>query len=414
MPSVLRSLYICYLPITEPLVQTQVVAYLAGLAKHGHHIHLLTFETTRMTAAQKREWRKRLKVQGITWHFLRYHKRPSLPATIYDVMAGVLAGRRIMRRHRLNVVHARAHVPAAMGLMLKKQTGCKLIFDIRGLLAEEREDQGSWQRDGSPFRITKALEKRCIDNSDGIVVLTERIRKQLFESDFDTPLRVIPCCADLNRIERQSEKRDAMRAQLGLEDKTVLVYVGKFGGWYREGDMAEFFALARQEWRQRDRKLHFLILTQSDFEIMRNQMVRLGVPESEYSLSQCAPDEIGAYLAAADIAISFISASPSKAASSPTKIGEYWAAGLPVISNPGVGDVDAIIVENKVGILVEEFTSEAYRQAIEEITTMMQDETVRERCRQVAQNNFSLDNIGIPFYCSLYEELAEKINEVKS
>ena len=106
----LRSLYICYFPITEPLVQTQVVAYLQGLAAHGHTVHLLTYETEAMTASQKRTWLKKLKEQGIVWHSLRYHKRPTLPATIYDVLSGVLLGMRIIRRYHLNAVHARAHV----------------------------------------------------------------------------------------------------------------------------------------------------------------------------------------------------------------------------------------------------------------------------------------------------------------
>src|SRR6185503_12913280 len=115
----LRSLYICYFPITEPLVQTQVVAYLAALAQQGHTIHLLTFETTLFDPAAQRVWRQRLRAQGIVWHNLRYHKRPSLPATMYDVLAGVVVGLKLIRRYHLDAVHCRSHVPATMGLMLK-------------------------------------------------------------------------------------------------------------------------------------------------------------------------------------------------------------------------------------------------------------------------------------------------------
>ena len=44
MPRLLRSLYVCYLSLEDPLVETQVVAYLEGLARRGHTIHLLTDE----------------------------------------------------------------------------------------------------------------------------------------------------------------------------------------------------------------------------------------------------------------------------------------------------------------------------------------------------------------------------------
>ena len=89
----LRSLYLCYLSLDDPLVHTQVVAYLSGLAAAGHHIHLLTFETRRLTRARRRRLRASLARKGIRWHGLRYHKRPSLPATVYDTLAGAVVSR---------------------------------------------------------------------------------------------------------------------------------------------------------------------------------------------------------------------------------------------------------------------------------------------------------------------------------
>src|SRR4051812_3410679 len=83
----LRVLHLCYLSLDDPLVQTQVVAYLAGLARSGHEIHLLTWETD-LSPGRKRERRAELAARGIAWHGLRYHKRPSLPATVYDVVVG--------------------------------------------------------------------------------------------------------------------------------------------------------------------------------------------------------------------------------------------------------------------------------------------------------------------------------------
>ena len=77
----LRSLYLCYLPLDEPLVETQVLAYLRGLAASGHQVHLVTWETRRRTAHDVRAERARLLATGVRWHRRRYHKRPSLLAT---------------------------------------------------------------------------------------------------------------------------------------------------------------------------------------------------------------------------------------------------------------------------------------------------------------------------------------------
>src|SRR4051812_20868960 len=136
MPGQLRALYICYLSLEDPLVHSQVVAYLDGLARAGHTIHLLTFEP-KLTKERRRELASDLERRGITWHSRRYHKRPSLPATIFDALAGALTAARLVRRHRLDAIHARSHVPAACALIARRISRCGLIFDLRGLMAEE-------------------------------------------------------------------------------------------------------------------------------------------------------------------------------------------------------------------------------------------------------------------------------------
>lgn len=409
----LRSLYICYFPITEPLVQTQVVAYLAGLAACGHTIHLLTYETEPMSVAERRTRHQKLRAQKITWHHLRYHKRPTLPATIFDVLCGVLTGLKILRRHRLQAVHARAHVPAAMGWILKKATGCRLIFDIRGLMAEEYEDAGIWTREGLPFRVTKATERACIRAADGIVVLTERVQKALFpravsglaEPDGSTALQIIPCCADLSQIEAQNSEREAVRHQLGLNDKTVMVYVGKLGGWYLQAEMVDFFAQAQSAIPN----LHFLVLTQSEPEMIVSEFARRKIDPTDYTITRSAPDRVGAYLAAADFAISFIAAFPSKIASSPTKLGEYLAAGLPVVCNPGVGDVDLIVERYQVGATVPEFEDLHYCETAIKVLSLAGDEAVAQRCREAAHATTSLQETGVPRYHQLYNDVAAQI-----
>lgn len=419
----LRSLYICYYPLTDPLVQTQVVAYLSGLARRGHTVHLLTFESEKLSARRKNEMRRGLKREGIIWHALRYHKRPTVPATLFDVACGILVGLRLMRRHNLECVHARAHVPAAMGLALKYLLGTRLLFDIRGLMAEEYEDAGRWERQGLPFRAAKKIEGKAIEQANGLVVLTERARRVLFQDGYQpepgpeaaigrspsqprpgTPLEVIPCCADLSLIESQAGRRDEMRARLGLEGKTVLVYVGKFGGWYLQDKMADFFETARRVIPD----LHFLILTQSERSLIESELQRHGIPPGSFTVTQAPHSEVGAYLAASDIALSFIEAAPSKIASSPTKIGEYLAAGLPVVCNPGVGDVDLVMDQFGVGAVVREWSEEAYKSAARQALDLSRGD-VAPRCRQAAQQVASLEKIGVPRYDRLYRAIARRI-----
>src|SRR5947208_3178218 len=162
----LRVLYVCYLALDDPLVHTQVVSYLAGLARRGHTVHLLTFETKALTRSRRRELRATMAKQGLAWHGLRYHKRPTLLATAVDVAVGAVCPVWLIRRHRLAAFHARSHVPAAMAMIADRFGSFRLIFDIRGLMAEEYEDAGRWRRDSLPFRLAKTVERRALCRAD--------------------------------------------------------------------------------------------------------------------------------------------------------------------------------------------------------------------------------------------------------
>ena len=400
MRTTLRSLYVCYASLSDPLIRTQVVAYLAGLAQRGHTIHLLTFETERLDRRHRRALRAEMAALGISWHGLRYHKRPSLPATILDTVAGAALGSWLVVRHRLDAVHSRSHVPLAMGLLVKALTRRRLIFDIRGLLAEEYVDAGRWVRGGAPYRITDRIQRAGLRRADGFVVLTERVRRVLFGEAPRPRVHVIPCCADFDRL---APRDPNVRERLGLGERPVMVYIGKLTGVYMDKEMADFFAVAAR----RQPELVFLVLTQSPADSIVAELRRTGIPDDAYRITSAPADEVGSYLAASTFAICFCHPKPSLIASSPTKIGEYLAAGLPVVSGPDVGDTDTILDEQRAGAVVGAFTPEEYERAAAEILTMADDPQARERCHDVAQRVFSLRDVGIPRYDALYREIRE-------
>jgi glycosyltransferase involved in cell wall biosynthesis len=398
----LRALYICYLSLEDPLVHTQVVAYLEGLAQNGHSIHLLTFDP-KLDPERRRCFEADLRARGIAWHSLRYHKRPSLPATVYDALLGALTAAWIVRRHGLDAVHARNHVPAAMALIVRRLTGCRLIFDVRGLMADEYADAGRWGRGSLPYRLTEWIQRTALRSSDGIVMLTEAVRPHLLKErkDRDSTF-VIPCCANLEAISGRVAERLEARAEIDAGDRPVMVYVGKFTGWYMEREMADFYAVARQS--QPD--LLFLIITQADASPMVSELDKHGIGIEDYRVLRSAPEEIGRYLGACDFGISFIRPSISKVSSSPTKIGEYLGAGLPVVSTSGIGDVDALLRDNRVGVLVEDLSQPGYELAARTVRELCNEFGIRDRCQAIARRELSLSEVGIPRYDALYHRVA--------
>src|SRR5437667_4373478 len=159
-----RVLFISYNGMLDPLGQSQVIPYLRELVQRGVVFNLLSFEREHAWSDIGREQcenlARSLGEDGIEWHWLKYHQRPSLPATAFDVLAGIRKASELIRRRRIVMVHARSHVPAAMALALKRRHGVKFIFDVRGLMAEEYVDAGHWKKNSIPFRLTKNMEKR--------------------------------------------------------------------------------------------------------------------------------------------------------------------------------------------------------------------------------------------------------------
>jgi len=59
-----------------------------------------------------------------------------------------------------------------------------------------------------------------------------------------------------------------------------------------------------------------------------------------------------------------------------------------------------------VGALVDGFDQKEYARALQTVLRMIEeDASLRQRCRSVAANNFSMRTIGQPAYVSVYREL---------
>jgi glycosyltransferase involved in cell wall biosynthesis len=89
---------------------------------------------------------------------------------------------------------------------------------------------------------------------------------------------------------------------------------------------------------------------------------------------------------------------------SPTRMAEILGCGLPVIANPGVGDVAEIIEKYRVGILVTEGSERAMESAIRELEELQKDPNLPARCRQAAEEIFSLKS-GTQAYKDLYRDI---------
>jgi glycosyltransferase involved in cell wall biosynthesis len=394
-----KTLYLCYFGLREPLVQTQVLPYLREINKlENLKVSLLTFESdfkTKWTPEQIEADRKKLVGENIDWYCLPYHKTPSAPATIYDVMNGVRFVTKLSRKEKIDFLHARAHIPLLMALIAKKITGSKIVFDIRGLMAEEYVDAGILQKNSKPFRFIKYIERRGIEKASQIVVLTARLRNYLVENNLKKSenIEVIPCCVDFSRIEETFNIKKNSRFEL--------IYAGSVTGLYLLREMGSFFL----EIKKHKPEAFFRILTTTPPHIVQKTFSELGMSENDYAVVKVSPAEVPKYLKQAHLGISFRKPTFSQIAASPTKIPEYLACGLPVVSNYGIGDTDYLLENEKVGICVKSFNQNDISEAAADIFRLLNNPGIEARCVKMAHKNFDLTVVGGIGYRNIYRRL---------
>ena len=411
----MRTLYLCYFGVREPLVRTQVLPYLRELARGGVGVSLLTFEPElreRWTAAELDAERSRLEAEGIRWRCLPYHKRPSVPATVYDIFAGAWFAWRHARRGGADVLHARAHVPAAMAMLARLfAPRVKFVFDIRGLMAEEYADAGVWAKGSPPFRAVKWLERAAINRAEQIVVLTRAMRDWLVKEKLApaAKIEVIPCCVDFSLYEGGGGGKSSPQSE---EDSTKggrfeVVYAGSATGLYMLEEMGRFFA----ELRALRPGAFFRVLTMSPPEEVRRVLRGAGLKREDFWVGRAAAAEVPAILRGARLGVSFRKATFSQIAASPTKIPEYLAAGLPVVSNAGIGDTDEVLEREAVGVLVQRFHRESYARAAEEALALADDRATPARCLAAARKHFDLAAVGGARYLNVYRRLSPQTGD---
>jgi glycosyltransferase involved in cell wall biosynthesis len=93
---------------------------------------------------------------------------------------------------------------------------------------------------------------------------------------------------------------------------------------------------------------------------------------------------------------------------SPTKLAEYLACGLPVISNADFGDQRELAPERETCVLVESLDDAELERGADRILALAARPLAErvEHGRKVAAARFGLETVGIPRYERLYEAVA--------
>jgi glycosyltransferase involved in cell wall biosynthesis len=397
-------LYITYDGMTDPLGQSQVLPYLIGLTKQGYKFTILSFEKKDRYVKYKHIIEKITADAGIKWEPLSFTTKPPVLSKYYDM---VRMKRKVLQLHKANsfdMIHCRSYLAANLGLMMKKTKGVKFLFDMRGFWADEKKDGGSWNQDKFFFRKVykhyKKKEAEYVQEADAMISLTEAGKAEIMKwpaYNSKVPMFVIPCCSDMEHfsLTTAAEKQKG-RELLGLpQHELVISYLGSIGSWYMVDEMLELFTVVKEKYAG----AKFLFLTHSSPQLILSQLAKYNISREDIVITEATRAEVPLYTKASDINISFIKPVYSKLASSPTKLGEVLAMGIPVIVNSGIGDVEQIVTKTKSGFMLRHFNADEYRNAVDHIEVLLQLSPAA--IREAAEAIYSLKN-GVKKYSDCY------------
>jgi glycosyltransferase involved in cell wall biosynthesis len=397
-----RALYITYTGLLDPLGQSQVLQYVLGLAPR-HKMVVLSYEKPENLAdtARLTELEDRLKAAGVTWHSRIWHRKPGIPATVYDINRGIAQATRIVRENDIQIVHCRSYIGSMIGLAVKKRTGVRLIFDMRGFWPDERVEGGIWRAGSLPYRYFKRVERKLFQKADHVVSLTRAGVREIAAMPYLAgrmpPVSVIPTCTNLDMFHPVPTPRQGF----------TLGYVGSVGSWYMFTEVAQ--AVARLFEMRPDAR--FLVINKGGHDLIRSELEKAGVDLSRVEIRQVPFDQVAEQIGRMDAGIFFIKPVWSKRASCPTRMGEFLACGKPCLANAGCGDVEEDFAQTQTGVTLRSTDDQGVDMsgldaALERLITLSTDPQMQTRCRTAAEERFSLGG-AIEEYDSIYQRLAE-------
>jgi glycosyltransferase involved in cell wall biosynthesis len=407
----MKVLYLSYDGLTDPLGQSQILPYLAGLSDKGHQILILSFEKRNAYRENAGLIQELSGHYSLKWFHLAFPENKSKLSQLSSFLAFRRRALTLAVENQVDITHCRSYPAAMAGRYIQKKKGVPWIFDIRGFWIDERKEGKIWNLH-NPFICMAHYGLRRIENklyrkASAIVSLTHEgerlIRERFLPFSWTNNISVIPCCADYHVFKPSAiDLRKEVRFTLGIPPSGfILTYLGSIGTWYLLGEMLEFFKLLLSQ----KPEACFLFITGENPVLLEQAALSHQIPVEKIRVKKASREQVPLLLSASDCGISFIKPVFSKKASSPVKWAEMLACGLPLITNAQVGDIESLSKQLQGVVVVDDFSVASFQAVIDHLPFIQQINA--EEIRELSRSFYDLDR-GIESYNSVYQKIKNK------
>lgn len=294
------------------------------------------------------------------------------------------------RKNGFDLVHGFDCRPAVIfpALAMKRGQSKPFLSDWadwwgRGGIIQERGRLLRW----TMGPIETYLEERFRFQADGITVTSRALQDRAVALGIDRKrVRYIPSGADVETI-RPLPKRE-MRRALGLpEEAKVVGYIGFIN--YDVECMIRAFPLVQERFPE----VTLMLVGQKypiTEQLCRENRITRGIRE----MGIVAFEELPRYLACADVLLLPFTNKICNIGRGPIKLGDYMAAGRPIVTQP-VGDLRAVFEEDApIGLLAGDSPSEFAEAVCELLSDPERAEQYGRNARRLAEEKYSWQKLS--------------------
>jgi len=255
--------------------------------------------------------------------------------------------------YRPNIIVGEYSISYA-AMFLKKIMKCVFIADMHGALAEEYIYNNpsiiKWR-----FDYITNMERLTSQRADYIICQSEEMKRHIVTkySAKEDQVYVYKCGVNTQLFKYDMNIKRVMRKDLGIPtDSLVFVYAGGLMKWQKIEESLHVFSKIHKV----ENNSRFLILTR-ELDTLKTLLYELKLEYlSDKIIALSSPfDKVSDYLNAADVAFLLRDDDIMNRVASPTKLAEYMACGLPVISSKvALCWVDKKLVDDNTIICFEE------------------------------------------------------------
>ena len=399
-------LILTYWSYKDALIQTYTLPYVRIIRRNiasNRAIYLFTLEQQFYKMTDE-EWEiEKTKLLQENIHIIRFNYSNFGIKMAFRLGNVLLYLYRLTKKNNISIIHAWCMPAGALGYVLSKFTGSKLIIDSYEPHAESMVENGTWKKSSLKFKILLWLERKQSKRANTVIALTNEMRvyaAKKYTTTFEE-FYIKPALVNLERFVWNKEIYTTNRISKGLNDKIVCVYAGKLGGIYLNEEVFHFFKVASDYWQE---KFKVLLLTDKNLEEVNVLIKQNNIPSSCIETHYVNHANIHHYFQLADFAINFVKPVPSKRYCTSIKDGEYWALGLPVVITKDIADDSDIIKNNRIGSVLEELNEASYLKAIKDIDELLSNNSREElylKIRPVAEKYRNFE-IAEKIYATIY------------